>query len=664
MIRRVLLLGLLGAAGRYRQRCRRVSQRSGAQGRHRPRTGRGRPRILPAGTRGRPGVRLDLVASRSVAARVRSNIRVDVHAAISRCARGCPAATARADRRRWSGRGAAGRHERIPGPRGHHSDEGKKRPAADNRHRANLRPGARRLAGAGRPGAEPDLPTERSLRRGHLALSSPRAACPRRCSERRIRRSGTGGVACRRRHDSRRRPPGDTALERPGSVHPLPDDGPVGRVVDCARQRCRRRTRHPLAGPAAAPDGATARSPSRRARFSWSCWLCSTRRRRSSMRCFTRIACNGCSRAATTSRSRCPMAFDSRMPSRSTSSPRRGRSLTHDYVALLKIVVSVSRALAGLLLYPMTARAWNDRNRGGGRCRAVSPRATAIHRDRQREHDLRVRPVDGRASRSRHSPRIPSAVARGCRRRGSLSRRLSRSSRMSASFRCCWRSCWSRPRIYRLFGGAELRSAATRIALAGVLAALSSVVVYYGHFPESYSTLQRVRAQSRAAPAPSTVTTPAGAAPVEAAPSAKPGAVAAKPRHERLLKAAQLAVTSFGWPIALMAAVGAIALWAGRTRDQVTLLAAACGLVYVGFVGVSAMAPIEPRFQRYSEEFISRVNFAVMPVAVVLAARGVVWAWRVNLAARAASIGVSGCGLDRGRPGSGWSGFVRSLGSG
>ena len=121
--------------------------------------------------------------------------------------------------------------------------------------------------------------------------------------------------------------------------------------------------------------------------------------------------------------------------------------------------------------------------------------------------------------------------------------------------------------------------------------------------------------------------------------------MAAKPRHERLLKAAQLAVTSFGWPIALMAAVGAIALWAGRTRDQVTLLAAACGLVYVGFVSVSAMAPIEPRFQRYSEEFISRVNFAVMPVAVVLAARGVVWAWRVNLAARAASIGVLAAAL-------------------
>jgi hypothetical protein len=88
-----------------------------------------------------------------------------------------------------------------------------------------------------------------------------------------------------------------------------------------------------------------------------------------------------------------------------------------------------------------------------------------------------------------------------------------------------------------------------------------------------------------------------------------------------------------------------VSLWTAGTRDRVTLLAAACGLVYLGFVGFSAIAPIEPRFQRYSEEFISRVNFAVMPVAVVLAARGGVWAWHLHLAARAATIGLFAAAL-------------------
>jgi hypothetical protein len=109
-------------------------------------------------------------------------------------------------------------------------------------------------------------------------------------------------------------------------------------------------------------------------------------------------------------------------------------------------------------------------------------------------------------------------------------------------------------------------------------------------------------------------------------------------RHERLQRAVHLGVSSFGWPIALLAAVGAVLLWVNRSRDHLTLLAAASGVVYAGFVGFSALAPIEPRFQRYSEEFISRVNFALMPIAVVLAARGAVWAWRTNLAARAAAI--------------------------
>jgi hypothetical protein len=75
-------------------------------------------------------------------------------------------------------------------------------------------------------------------------------------------------------------------------------------------------------------------------------------------------------------------------------------------------------------------------------------------------------------------------------------------------------------------------------------------------------------------------------------------------------------------------------LWMLRARDPLTLLATACLVVYAFFVTASALTPIEPRFQRYAEEFISRVNFAVVPIVAALAARGATWAWSRHAAWR------------------------------
>ena len=310
---------------------------------------------------------------------------------------------------------------------------------------------------------------------------------------------------------------------------------------------------------------------------------------------------------------------------------------THDYVALLKIVVSASRALAGLLLYPMTARAWNDRN-------AAVIAVVLFH--------LAPLPfiVIGNANMTYafgQSMAVAtlavlatcSFVTRGWLQTTGLVIVASVAFLSHVGiFPLLLSLMLIVAAFYRLFGGAELRQAASRIGLAAVLAAVFSVVVYYGHFPESYATLQRVRGHNPGVTTPSTPASghDAGAESTTAVEKAVP----ARPRLERLLRAARLGVTSLGWPIAVLAVMGAIAVCGKRARDRVTLLAAACVVVYAGFVGFSAMAPIEPRFQRYSEEFISRVNFAVMPVAVVLAARGAVWAWGITVAGRAAAIGL------------------------
>jgi hypothetical protein len=311
--------------------------------------------------------------------------------------------------------------------------------------------------------------------------------------------------------------------------------------------------------------------------------------------------------------------------------------LTTDFVSLLKIVVSASRAAAGLALYPMTVRAWGDRSAGVISVVLfhlvplpfiVIGNANMTFAFGQSMAVLTLAAVAAFASTPQAwLPAIGLFV-------------LASVAFLShvGIFPLLLASMMATAAVYWWRGGATVRPAAWRIAVAGLAAAVLSVVLYYGHFPESYATLQRVRGDS-------TAVTETGAASSDAASTTAKPAPPRMPRVERLQRAARIAVNSFGWPITLLAVTGGLALWVRRSRDTVTLLCAACLLVYCGFVGFSALSPIEPRFQRYSEEFISRVNFAMTPIAVVLAARGTVWAWRRNLQMRAATVVVATAAL-------------------
>jgi hypothetical protein len=96
-------------------------------------------------------------------------------------------------------------------------------------------------------------------------------------------------------------------------------------------------------------------------------------------------------------------------------------------------------------------------------------------------------------------------------------------------------------------------------------------------------------------------------------------------------------VASIGWPILLLAALGAWRVVAGRLRDRLVCLLAAWGLVCLVFVGVSVIAPAGVKYQQDAWEFIGRIEHATYPAAVILAARGAIWAWRAGTAWRAAS---------------------------
>ena len=159
---------------------------------------------------------------------------------------------------------------------------------------------------------------------------------------------------------------------------------------------------------------------------------------------------------------------------------------------------------------------------------------------------------------------------------------------------------------------------------------------YYAHFPEVYRTLDRVRS--------TTVESTA------AVPQPPPPAALSMPA--RAGRALTLGVRDIGIPLALLSAAG---LWL-RIRpgtDRLSLALAAWGVSFVVFVGFRIVAPVDPRLQRYADEFIDRVYYATLPAIVILAAYGAATGWRAGgvwrvlaglLVMAAASLGITAWG--------------------
>jgi hypothetical protein len=297
-------------------------------------------------------------------------------------------------------------------------------------------------------------------------------------------------------------------------------------------------------------------------------------------------------------------------------------ALTHDYVALLKIVVCVSRALAGLALYPLVARAWNDRAAGAlavllFHCAplpfVVIGNANLTYAFGQSVMALTLTAAAAWAL----------APGRVWQAAGLFALASTAFLSHVGIFPIALAMLAIMAALYWRWGGPPLRASAYRIGAVAVLAAVVSVVSYYGHFADSYRTLARARAQAGAAAA--APDTPQAAADRRLPSTAVPA---------RIGRAAALAEQSFGWAALILAAAGAWRAWRDGRRDRLGLLAAASALAYVGFVGFSVLAPVDPKFQRYNEEFISRIDYATMPMVAVLAGAGATWLWRSGLAGR------------------------------
>jgi hypothetical protein len=204
-------------------------------------------------------------------------------------------------------------------------------------------------------------------------------------------------------------------------------------------------------------------------------------------------------------------------------------------------------------------------------------------------------------------------------------------------------------------GAGDDRLAGWLILGSMLLATILAFGLYYRHFGDAFRSAQRVgqsgssTAGRTAAPASAPDTPPS-----EASPATRPNALGTS-RPQRAGRAAGLALAAYGAPLLVLALAGLWRLPIRAARDRATLMVLASLLVCAIVAGVSVIAPVEPRFERYTDEFISRLYYAVTPALAILAAGGTSWLWSRGGAGRGAAVaGLSAAVLVAARMWLGW----------
>jgi hypothetical protein len=291
-------------------------------------------------------------------------------------------------------------------------------------------------------------------------------------------------------------------------------------------------------------------------------------------------------------------------------------SLIRDHVVLLRIVVCVAEAVAAASIYLAVSRNWNDRLTAALALvlyhlaplpYVVVGNANLTYAFGQSVAVITIALAATFALGMRNLPAL--AALFGAASLGFLSH--------VGIFPILGVTLVATGALYWFLGTRELRPTAVGIVVASVLAACFAVATYYAHFPEVYQTLARVTGGDAPSPAPE-----ANAAALEAS-------RAAPTIGGRALRAAALGVRAIGWPMLALAALGAWLIWR-RRLERLSLSLAGAGLSFAVFVAFRVLAPVEPRYQRYADEFIDRVYYATLPAFAILAAMAAAWCWRAG----------------------------------
>jgi hypothetical protein len=152
--------------------------------------------------------------------------------------------------------------------------------------------------------------------------------------------------------------------------------------------------------------------------------------------------------------------------------------------------------------------------------------------------------------------------------------------------------------LYRTGGGAALQPAASAVSVAGGVAFLVAVGLYYAHFGEVYRD-QYLRIAGEMAQ-PAAVSDPAGRSVLDRA--------ASVPMY---------VVRYFGWPVLILAGAGVAWLCRRGWRDRLGLALAGWAFAAFFFLVLGILTPVDMRHY-----------LAVFPAVAIAAGLGASWGWR------------------------------------
>jgi hypothetical protein len=333
--------------------------------------------------------------------------------------------------------------------------------------------------------------------------------------------------------------------------------------------------------------------------------------------------------------------------------------LTSDHVTLLRIVVCSTEAIAGGLLYLMVARAWSDRLAG----------VAAVALFNLVPASCAALGFANLTNAFGQSVAVATMGAVWALRRGHLGRLLGLILLATLAFLShigtfvvLLAALLTAAVLDRWTSRSRQQAIAGALFLATVAAVILSTVLYWGHFGEVYKAqIVRTRVGAAAGAAPSAASPPATGTPVSTPVAAQassrsavqrlatvarlfPGNVppaglsrVAIPLPLRAVDAIVQTLASIGWPILVLACVGAWRLVAERVWDRLVLILASWGVTYLALAVLGVLTPVNVRYQQDAWEFLGRLEYATSPAAVILAARGAAWAWRAGAASRFAA---------------------------
>lgn len=283
--------------------------------------------------------------------------------------------------------------------------------------------------------------------------------------------------------------------------------------------------------------------------------------------------------------------------------------LTSDYVTLLRIVVVVSEATGGLLLYALVAHWWRDRLAGAlaAVLFSVVPLPFVIIGNANMTNvfaqALALASVAA-AIRWRLQPRdVGAIIGFTAITAAALLSHISTLTLLAVTLGLLAVAYWWR-------GDRELRASATVIVAASTLAGVVAVLVYYRHFMDAFRSALTVRAGGGAAAA-------VGGDAV--------GLL------DRVAEAGTLIVAGLGGPLLALGVAGGVLFWRLAwldRRDRLDLGVLAWLATALLCIGATVVMPVERPFLRYAAEFISRVIFTTAPAVVVLAGLAGATLWR------------------------------------